>query len=396
LDRRLLALISALLLLEVLFMAVLSPLLPELKREFRLSTVQTGALQAMYALGAVAGALTAMGLVDRRGARYTALLSLLVFAATSAAFGLADGYPGLLAARVGQGFAGAVCWAAGMVWLLEVGPAGRRGELLGVGFGVAQAGAIAGPAVGGLAAVTGRAAVFVGVAALCLLLVSATTRFRAPPPVSSGGGQLVLIASSASVRRMVAMSTLPSVLLAAIGVLGPLQQHSLGAGPLEIAATFAIAALASILIRPLFGRWSDRDGPLRPLRVGLIVNLPIALVLPWLEHRFAVAATICLALVLAGTLWAPLMVMLSDACAAAGASQLLAVVAMNLTWPPGGILGAAGGAAVAQALGMSWSYLIMGAAMVATLLALATERGGPEGHPTPADRVPSPVRGPRG
>src|SRR5262249_31523121 len=60
--RRLIALTSALLFLELLFFGLLSPLLPELRREFDLSTTSVGVLMATYALGALLGAVVALAL----------------------------------------------------------------------------------------------------------------------------------------------------------------------------------------------------------------------------------------------------------------------------------------------------------------------------------------------
>src|SRR3982074_1414564 len=105
--------------LELVFFAVLSPLLPELKRELALSTTQAGVLVAAYSAGAVLGGLPAVMFAVRAGVRTTALASLLVFAVASVAFGLGHDYSALLAARFVQGFAGAGLWTAAMVWLLE-------------------------------------------------------------------------------------------------------------------------------------------------------------------------------------------------------------------------------------------------------------------------------------
>jgi predicted MFS family arabinose efflux permease len=372
--RRLLALISALLFLEMLFLAGLSPLLPELKREVGLSTSQVGVLAAMYAVGAMAGAIGAVVLTARSGPKSAALLSLVAFAAASLAFGLAGTYPGLLTARFVQGVAGAVLWTAGTGWLLEVAPAERRGELLGFGFGVAEAGAIAGPVVGALAVAAGRAATFAGIAGLCLLLALATMRFPAPAHGGAEPLRLGLMLSSARVRIAVAITLVPATMLAAVSVLAPLQQHALGAGAGEIAITFAVAALAGILTRPIFGRWSDREGPIRPIRLGLLANIPLMAALPWLDSRLAVALTICCVLVLIGVLWAPLMVMLSDACVAVGVSQLMAVAVMNLAWPPGNVIGGAGGAAIAEATSQRFAYALLAAALLAAALLLGRAR----------------------
>jgi predicted MFS family arabinose efflux permease len=372
--RRLLALITALMFLELVFFAVLSPLLPGLKHDLGLSTSQAGVLVGMYALGAIVGAIPATMLAARAGVRTTAIASLIAFAATSVAFALVHGYDALLAARFAQGLAGATCWTGAMVWLLEVAPVQRRGELLGFAFGVSEAGAIAGPVVGGVAAAAGRSLTFIAIAVLCLLLAVATSRFPSPPLGESRRLRLRSMLSSADVRTAVWIAILPAVLLAAISVLAPLQQHRLGAGAGEIAATFGIAAAVGILVRPMFGRWSDRQGPLRPIRLGLLASFPVVLAVPWLESRWGASLLVIAALVMTGVLWAPLMVMLSDACTAAGVGQVMAVAIMNLAWPPGNVLGSAGGAAIAQLAGQRWAYATMAAALLVGFLALARGR----------------------
>jgi DHA1 family solute carrier family 18 vesicular amine transporter 1/2 len=373
--RRLLVLISAFMFLELFFFAVLSPLLPGLKHDLRLSTSQAGVLVAMYALGALVGAIPATLVALRAGVKTTALASLVAFAAMSVAFGLAGSYEALLLARFAQGLAGAALWTAAMVWLLEAAPAARRGEMLGFAFGVSEAGAVAGPAIGGVAAGAGRASTFVAIAVICVGLALIAMRAEAPKAPADRRLELGSMGSSASVRTAMGIALLPAVLLAAISVLAPLQQHALGAGAGEIAAIFGIAALGGVLVRPAFGRWSDRRGPLRPIRLGLLASAPVVLGVPWLDSRVAAAALTIAALVLTGVLWAPLMVMLSDACTAAGVGQIMAVVIIDLTWPPGNALGAAGAAAIAQAAGQRWAYATMAAALLAGYLALARSRG---------------------
>jgi predicted MFS family arabinose efflux permease len=372
--RRLLSLISAFMFLELFFFAVLSPLLPGLKHELDLSTAQTGVLVATYALGALVAAIPATLVAVRVGVKPTALVSLVTFAAMSVAFGLADSYPALLAARFAQGIAGAALWTAAMVWLLESAPTHRRGEMLGFAFGVSEAGAIAGPVMGGVAAAIGRGLTFSAIGACCLALAAAATRFPAPPAVAERRLPLRSMLSAASVRTAMWIAILPAILLAAISVLAPLQQHRLGSGAGAIAATFGIAAAAGILIRPLFGRWSDRRGPLRPIRLGLLASSPVVLAVPWVESRWALPLFVIAALVLTGVLWAPLMVMLSDACTAAGVGQVMAVAIMDLTWPPGNALGASGGAAIAQAFGQRWAYAVIAAALLAGYVTLSRGR----------------------
>jgi predicted MFS family arabinose efflux permease len=366
--------------LELVFFSVLSPLLPGLKADLALSTSQAGLLVATYAVGCAVGALPALLVVVRLGVRATGLVSLATFATMSVLFGLAHGYDTLLVARFVQGVAGAACWTAAMLWLLDAAPLQRRGELLGIAFGVSEAGAIAGPAAGGVAAAAGRASTFVAIAVLCAVLALIATRFSAPPAPADKRLGLGPALASAQIRKVMWITLLPAIALAAISVLAPLQQHQLGAGPGEIAVTFSVAAILGILVRPFYGRWSDRQGPLRPVRLGLLACAPFVLVLPWMHTRFGAAAFVVLALIVIGVLWAPLMVMLSDACTAQGVAQLVVVAMMDLTWPPGNIIGSAGGAAIAQAAGQRVAYAALALALLGGFAALRRGRVGEEGR----------------
>jgi predicted MFS family arabinose efflux permease len=368
--RRLLALTTALMFLELVFFSVLSPLLPGLKSDLGLSTSQAGLLVAMYAVGCAVGAIPALLVVVRLGVRRTAIVSVATLGAMSVLFGLAHSYDALLAARFVQGIAGAACWTAAMLWLLDVAPLDRRGELLGVAFGVSEAGAIAGPAAGGIASAAGRSSTFIAIAALCLLLALVTTRFSAPAPPTEKRLGLRPALASPRIRKIMWITLLPAIVLAAISVLAPLQQHRLGAGPGEIAVTFSVAAILGILVRPFYGRWSDRQGPRRPVRIGLLACAPFVLVVPWMHTRLGTAVFVVLALILIGVLWAPVMVMLSDACTAEGIAQLVVVAMMDLTWPPGNIIGSAGGGAIAQGAGQRVAYLVLALALLGGFAAL--------------------------
>ncbi|HXM87348.1 MAG TPA: MFS transporter, partial [Solirubrobacteraceae bacterium] len=238
---------------------------------------------------------------------------------------------------------------------------------------------IAGPAAGGVAAAAGRASTFVAIAVLCVVLALITTRFSAPPAPADKRLRLGTALASARIRKVMWITLLPAIALAAISVLAPLQQHQLGAGPGEIAVTFSVAAILGILVRPFYGRWSDRQGPLRPVRLGLLACAPFVLVVPWMHTRFGTAAFVVLALILIGVLWAPVMVMLSDACTAQGVAQLVVVAMMDLTWPPGNIIGSAGGAAIAQAAGQRVAYAALALALLGGFVALRRGRVAEDG-----------------
>src|ERR687892_2288672 len=158
--RRLLVFVSATVLLESTFFAVLAPLLPYYEDEFGLSTSALGALSAVYSAGALVGAIPSGLLAVRVGVRPTVLGGLVIIVATSVAFGLADSAWVLYAARFGQGVGSALAWTGGLAWLIAAAPRERRGELIGIAMGAGGVGALLGPLLGGVASLTGTGAAF--------------------------------------------------------------------------------------------------------------------------------------------------------------------------------------------------------------------------------------------
>ena len=163
-DRRLLVLVCAVVLVETLFFAALTPLIPELAREFGLSKTGVGVLSGAYPAGGTLGAFAGAWLTTRVGVRPATVTGMLVLAACCAGFGLADHIWLLDGLRFAQGVGAAVAWTGGLAWLAAQAPPERRGELLGIAMGAAVTGALLGPLVGGAARLTSRPLAFVGVA----------------------------------------------------------------------------------------------------------------------------------------------------------------------------------------------------------------------------------------
>ncbi len=64
----------------------------------------------------------------------------------------------------------------------------------------------------------------------------------------------------------------------------------------------------------------------------------------------------------------------------------MVVAMMDLTWPPGNIVGSAGGAAIAQAAGQRIAYVAMALALLAGLFALSRRRAS-AAEPVVAERM---------
>src|SRR5438093_557940 len=180
--RRLLLLVGAIVFVDTMFFAALTPLLPHYVHTLGLSKAGAGVLQAMYPAGALLAGIPSGMAAARFGVKPTVLTGLLLLAATTVAFGLADSAWALDTARFVQGASSAFSWTGGLAWLVAAAPAGGRGRLIGSAFGVAIAGAMFGPVLGAVASYTGTAAAFAVVAGLALVLAAAAWATTSAPP----------------------------------------------------------------------------------------------------------------------------------------------------------------------------------------------------------------------
>src|SRR5438105_14351201 len=162
--RRLLLLVSTIMLVATLFYAALTPLLPHYADTLGLSKTGAGVLTAAFGIGTLVGSIPAGMLAARTGPKPVALVGLALLAATSLAFGFGHSIAILDAARFCQGFGGACTWTGALAWLVSRAPRERRGELIGSALGAGIGGALIGPLVGGAAASFGTRLVFGAVA----------------------------------------------------------------------------------------------------------------------------------------------------------------------------------------------------------------------------------------
>jgi MFS family permease len=369
--RRLLVLVSATVLVESTFFAVLAPLLPYYEDEFGLSTSALGALSAVYAAGALAGALPSGVLAVRLGVRPTMVGGLAIIVVTSVAFGLADTAWVLYAARFGQGIGSALTWAAGLAWLLAAAPKERRGELIGIAMGAAVAGALLGPLLGGIASLTGPAPAFgaVAVAGVLLAAWAWTTPAARPAEKPQALRDLFGAFHERAVLSGFWLVSLSAFLLGVISVIAPLQLDDLGWGALGISAAFLVSAGIEAVMNPYLGRWSDRSGRLAPVRAGLAGCIVLSLIVPWVGLRWPALLLVIAAGVFYGVFWVPGTALLSDGVEAAGLEHGLGFALLNVAWAPANVVGAALAGALAEAVGDAGAYFLAGALCLVTLAA---------------------------
>ncbi len=375
-SRRLVLLVSMAIFLETLFYAVITPLLPELSHQLHLSKLSAGVMIAAYPAGTLVAALPGGALAVRRGPRFALITGLVLVVISTVGFGFLRTAPGLDLARFVEGVGGACAWAGGLAWIVAVTPAQRRGAVMGRALGTAIAGSLFGPAIGALATVTGRAALFSGLAVVAVLLLIpvwglADESESSEQPIADALRALRRPALAGAMWLMV----LPAIASGLFNVLGPLQLHHLGAGAAVIGATFLAGAGLEALISPVAGRFSDRHGRTLPLRGGLVAVAAGIACFSLPTSAPVLALLIVLTSTALGVFWAPVMALVSDVAEAHALDQAHAAALMNLAWAAGQIIGAAGSGASAKALGNWFPTLVVTALCLTTLAGLRARSG---------------------
>jgi MFS family permease len=366
--RRLFALVATVVLVDTMFYAAITPLLPHYVDELGLSKSAAGVLSAAYAAGTLIGSLPSGWFAARFGARRTILVGLSLMASSSLAFAFANEIAILDVARFVQGIGGACAWTGGLAWLLTVAPEGRRGELIGSALAAAIAGVLLGPVLGAAATLAGPEPVFSAVAVVGAGL--AAWALTLPVPARSSAPRVREVAAtmlSPPVLAGVGLVALPSLFAGTINVLAPLRLDELGASGVIVGAIFLVSAGVEAVCARWFGRISDRHGRMAPIRAGLAAGGVAALVLPVPATVVLAGAAVMMAILALGLLWAPTMALLSDAAEARGLDLGFAAALVNLAWAGGQVIGGTGGARLAEASSDTVPYLV-----VAGLFALAS------------------------
>ena len=369
--RKLLLLVSIVVLVDTSFYAAITPLLPELTDQYGLSKTGAGILAAAYPIGTFVGGLPGGFMAARVGVRPTVFAGLALMVLASIVFAFASSIVVLDAARFVQGVGGAASWAGAMAWLAAAAPKDKRGQMIGSAMGAAIAGALLGPVIGVTADLVGFELVFCTIAAIGVGLMVWTLRTPAAKPLGDGSMRgLINALGNGRVRTGLLLVTIPGLLFGTLSVLGPLRLDELGAATAAIGAIWLIAAGLEAIVSPLAGRFSDKRGPLAPLLGGLIGGAIMFGLLPWPGDAWTLGILIVVGSPVIGLLWAPAMSMLSDGADAVGLEQGLAFGLMNLTWATGQSIGDVGGARLGEAAGDEVAYLLLSAICVAAFIVL--------------------------
>jgi predicted MFS family arabinose efflux permease len=363
--RRLLFLACAVVFMDTVFFAALTPLLPDYRADLAMSESAIGVLSGSYAAGTLVMALPAGWFAARFSPRGAVLAGLVGIGIFSPIFGFADQVWLLDGSRFLQGGSGALMWAGAMSWVISAGPDAKRGEMVGTVVAAAVVGELLGAPVGALAHQIGTEPVFGAV------LITAAALFAFALTIPSGSNiesqslrQAAVALRRSSIWPAVIGLAAPSFAFGVVLVLGPLQMDDLGASPFLIAGAFAAGSIAESVIGPIIGRYSDRVGRSGPYLVGVAITGAALLALGAFAYLPVSCAAIILVATGAGLAFTPAIALVTDVAEHSGLNQGYASGASNAAWGGGQMLGSISGGALA---GIG---LVVPAVVTAVVLAL--------------------------
>ncbi len=355
-----------------LYLAVL-PLLPHYVERFGLTTFEAGVVLAAYPISVPFVSFACIVLVPRVGARRISLISAVLMTVATVIFAWAPTFAVLVLARFVQGLASGSIWTASMSWVTDNAPAGRRGRESGIVMGMLSAGSIAGPGIGGLAAVIGSGIAFGMVAAVSAAGVLFTVLAPAGRTVVGQSHVWAAIARGArqpATKAALAMAVVDLLAFGGVDLLVPIHLGGHGTSVTVIALALSIGALLGAAAGVMGGRAVDRIGPgeVALLVSFAVVVIPVVLIFtPPNSVQLAVLVVGGPLFALVGATMYPLASLGADA---AGVSHVTVTGLMGATWAGGFTLVPLGLGYIAQAASPAVAYLVATLAIVPVLVLL--------------------------
>ena len=270
-------------LVDTVFPAALTPLVPYFAEGYGLSKSSLGILSGAFGTGVLLGSAPSGYATARLGVKPAALSGLLLMFIASLLFGFAHAAWELVALRLVAGFGSALSWVSAFTWIVARAPEERRGQMIGTLLSAAVVGALLGPVLGSAASAIGVPLAFALVCVVSLVVAGSASVAPAPGPSLEAKKPFwralaeVLRPRPATGLLLVGFSPL---LFGVLAVLAPLQLARLGWGAAAIGTVFFVAALFEAAVHPLLGRWSDDSGYRPPVLAGLLASFAVLLALP--------------------------------------------------------------------------------------------------------------------
>lgn len=270
--------------------AVMLPLLPLYATELGAPPFVLGLLTSSFAVTNAVGQLGSGFLAERWGARRMMTAGVGLYATMNALIATAASAPWLLAWRSLAGFGGGAMIISERIYLAQVVQPARRAFSNGIISAAQSAGAVAGPAVGSVAAAIGGLRAPFVLVALTSAIAFVGTLFL-PAPASDAQRADVVDTAPEGPIPVQALGTLlvaNIALLASYGAFittyAPMATTRLGWSIVEVGIAFSFFGAGSIVLGPWLAHLADRLGrrriavvapiPLAGFGLGLVASLP--------------------------------------------------------------------------------------------------------------------------
>ena len=356
--RRVIAITGSIVFLDAMLFGAIIPLLPTFADDYDLSKLEAGALLGSYGAGALVGGIPGGLLVGRIGPKRGVFVGLVALAVASLGFALAGGPVALGIARFAQGLSSATTWAGALAWVAVSVPRERRGQALGLVFGIAVFGFVVGPMFGGVAEIVGIRPSFAMVAGIAGVLALGVGLASAPGrEIQVPGAVRRALADRAFVGGLW-LNTLPALFFGALDVLVPLRTRRRGLRRARDRGGVRRRRPRRGVRQPDRGPVSDRQGRLVPIRFSLGAAMVVSAAIAFATaSRSSSPALVVAASIAYGGFYTPGMALVADRAELAGLAQGIGFGVMNSAWAAGALLGPALGGALAQVFGDAVPYL---------------------------------------
>lgn len=360
---------------DVVAYSIAVPVLPDLGRRIGASPTLIGVLFASFGASLLVVSVPAGRWSDRVGRRGPMLGGLAALAAASVLFAFADTLPWLFAARLTQGAADAVTWIVGFALIADLYEPEERGRVMGLVMAGSGFGFMIGPSIGGwLYEWGGMRVPFLAVAAASVAVLGAFLLVGIPDrrAARDEGSLAALVRVPAVAACGAAVVTMAATLAMLEPIVSLHLQTRLAVNPARVGLLFGIAAFATMILHPIYGRMVDRFGGRRLTLLGLMAA---AVVLPATGRMSSFESAVVLFVVQAsaGALAiTPSLAYMADVVSASGIGSFgVAYGLYNFAWGVGIMAGPAAGGYLFERLGFATLTLVWALAAFAIAVLLA-------------------------
>jgi MFS family permease len=268
LDRRFALLVAAMFTGFVGIGAILPALPLHVTGNLGAGDIELGVVIGAFSIAALATRLVSGRFVDRKGPRLALQLGLAVCSIGGFLFLVPAGLPGVIAARLVQGFGDAFLFTAGAAWTIDLAPSDRRAQALGLlALGI-WGGLALGPAVGAVLGGYAATALFVGLMPIPVVVALGRPRGRRADRAGSPGDRpRPRLLPREALRPGIALG-LVNVGYATLAGFLVLRLAETGGGGSAAFGAFAAAVLVARILLPTL---VDRRGPAFGMILGTTV-----------------------------------------------------------------------------------------------------------------------------